>query len=71
MDRILEVMVGAFTLGLPALFFLLDQHARPNLRWIKADQSPPFWGQMVVVVGIGLAVLVALAAPFAGFVPTH
>jgi len=70
-DRILGVMVGAFTLGLPMLFFFLDQRSRPNLLWIREGEPPPLWGHMIVVVGVALAVLVALASPIAGFSATH
>jgi len=63
--------LGAFTLGLPMFFGLLDQRDFPRMRWIEDDEPTPWWGHMVVVVGVILAVLVALAAPISGFHPTH
>ena len=71
MDNLLEILVGAFTLGLPLWFASLDQKFLPGLRWIDEGDPLPLWGRMVVVVGLGLAVLIALAAPFAGFHPSH
>jgi hypothetical protein len=71
MSPLLEVIVGALTLGLPLLFALLDTRAFPNLRWIGAGDPPPAWGRSVVLVGIAVAVLIALAAPIAGFHPEH
>ena len=71
MDNLLEILLGTFTLGLPLWFAFLDQKVLPKLRWVDEGAPPPVWGRMVVVVGIGLVVLVALAAPFSDFHPTH
>ena len=71
MDRILEILVGVFTLGLPVLFVLLDQKARPNLLWIGTGDPPPLWGHSIVVIGVALAILVALAEPMTGVDPHH
>ena len=71
MTSSLEILVGILVLGLPLWFASLDRAAFPNLRWIEGSDPPPLWGKMVVVVGVALAVLIALAAPFAGFEATH
>jgi hypothetical protein len=68
---ILEFLVGGLTLGLPAWFAYLDRGSFPRLKWIGEGDPPPPWGRMVVVVGVGLAVLIALAAPLSGFDPVH
>jgi len=67
----LEFLVVGLTLGLPLWFAFLDRRALPRLRWIGDGDSPPLWGRLVVVIGMGLAVLIALAAPISGFHPTH
>lgn len=69
--NLLEILVGVFTLGLPVWFAFLDRHTFPGLRWVQGDEPPPLWGRMVVVVGVALGVLIALAAPFAGFETAH
>ncbi len=68
---ILEFLVGGLTLGLPVWFAFLDRGVFPRLKWIGEGDSPPLWGRTVVVVGVGLAVLIALAAPLSGFDPAH
>ncbi len=68
---ILDFLVGGMTLGLPVFFLYLDWGASPRLKWIGEGDPAPLWGRMVVLVGVGLAVLIALAAPVAGFIPTH
>jgi hypothetical protein len=68
---LLKILVGALTLGLPLLFAFLDTRAFPNLRWIGEGHPSPAWGRSVVLVGIVLAVLIALAEPMAGFHPEH
>jgi hypothetical protein len=70
-DSVLGILVGGLTVGLPLWFAFLDQKALPQLRWIEEGDPPPLWGRMVVVVGVGLAILVALAEPFSGFHPPH
>ena len=69
MTLILEIIVGALTLGLPLWFAYLDRGVFPRLKWVKKGEGPPRWGRMVVLVGIGLVVLIALAAPIASFHP--
>jgi hypothetical protein len=65
------MLVGGLTVGLPIWFAFLDRKVFPRLRWIEEGAAPPLWGRLVVVVGVGLAVMVALAAPLSGFHPTH
>ena len=67
----MDLVLGVATFGLPLWFALLDRGAFPRLRWIREGEATPIWGHMVVVVGITLAVMVALAAPFSQFHPTH
>lgn len=69
MNTILEFVVGGLTLGLPGWFAYLDRRVFPRLRWVREDGSTPTWGHFVVAVGVGLAVLIALAAPLTGFQP--
>ena len=71
MSLLLEIVVGTLTLGLPLWFLLLDQGVFPKLKWVEDGEPPPFWGSMVVVVGVALAILIALASPFTGFHPSH
>jgi hypothetical protein len=63
--------VGLFTLGLPILFAVLDRMNFPGLKWVQEGDPTPIWGHLVVVVGVALAVLVALAAPISGFQSAH
>lgn len=67
----LKILLGTFTLGLPVWFAVLDRKAAPRLKWSREGGGIPTWGHMVVVVGVVLAVLVALAEPMAGFHPSH
>jgi hypothetical protein len=69
--RILELLVGGLTLGLPLWFAFLDRGVFPRLKWVEEGEGPPAWGRMVVWVGAGLAVLIALSSPISGFHPTH
>ena len=71
MESFVGILVGSLTLGLPVWFFFLDQRFFPRLKWVGEGHPPPLWGKMVVVVGITIGILVALAAPFSGFHPTH
>lgn len=71
MSDLLQVLVGLLTLGLPLWFAYLDRRAFPRLRWIGEGESIPLWGRLVVVVGVGLAILVAVSAPISGVQPTH
>ena len=71
LTSLLEIVVGGLTLGLPAFFAYLDGRAFPRLRWISEGEGPPTWGRLVVWIGAGLAILIALASPIAGFHPTH
>ena len=71
LTAIVAALVGAFSLGLPIWFAFLDQKALPGLLWMGEGEPTPLWGHLVVVVGLLLAVLVAVAAPFSGFEATH
>ena len=71
MSLALEILLGTLTVGLPVWFAFLDRKAAPRLKWSPEGKGIPTWGHMVVVVGVVLAVLVALAAPIAGFHPSH
>ena len=71
MPAILELFVGGLTVGLPIWFAFLDRKAFPALKWVGEGNPAPLWGRMVVVVGVALTVLIALAAPFSGFETTH
>ena len=71
MTLFLEILIGGLTLGLPLWFAFLDQGVFPKLKWVGEGDPPPLWGRSVVFVGVMLAVLIALAAPIAGFHPTH
>jgi hypothetical protein len=71
MEKVLEILVGGFTLGLPIWFVFLDRRVRPRVKRVGEGDSPPLWGRMVIVVGAGLAVLIALAAPLSDFNPGH
>ncbi len=68
---LLNIIVVVLTLGLPFWFAYLDRGVFPRLKWVRPSDSPPAWGQAVVFVGIGLAILIALAAPIAGFHSSH
>lgn len=61
MTVLLETLVGSLTLGLPLWFAYLDQKALPRLTWVGEGDPPPRWGRLVVLVGVALAVLIALA----------
>ena len=71
MPGFLEFLIGFLTLGLPLWFAFLDQRAFPGMRWVAEGRGTPVWGNSVVVVGVVLAVLIALAAPISGFHPSH
>ena len=71
MFRILTVLIGVFTLSLPAWFAYLDRKAFPRLRWVEEGEGPPLWGKLVVVVGVGLVILIAYVAPWADFESLH
>lgn len=71
MLRLLEILVGTLTLGLPVWFAYLDRGAFPKLLWIQDGDPPPIWGRLVVLVGVGLGVLIALAAPFSEIDSSH
>ena len=71
MAQLLEIVVGGLTLGLPLWFAYLDRGVFPKLKWVWEGKGTPAWGHAVVFVGVGLAVLIALAAPVAGFHPEH
>jgi len=65
------IVLGVFTLGLPLWFFLQDRKVFPRLKWGEEGGTTPFWGHLVVVVGLALAVLVALSAPLSAFHSSH
>lgn len=71
MAAFLNVLLGALTLGLPLWFSYLDTGVFPSLKWVRPGEAPPLWGRMVVFIGVGLAILVAIAAPIAGFHAEH
>ena len=71
MASLLQVLLGALTLGLPLWFHLQDRRVFPRLRWIREGEGPPAWGRAVVFVGVAVVILIALAAPIAGFHPEH
>jgi hypothetical protein len=71
MTTLLSALIGGLTLGLPLWFAFLDRQAFPRLRWMDEGEPTPTWGHWVVVVGVFLAVLVALAAPLSEFQPPH
>lgn len=71
MTGILTLVVGIFTLGLPVWFAFLDRRAGLKLKWVASGEAPPLWGRLVVLVGIGLALLIAVAAPISGFDASH
>jgi hypothetical protein len=71
LQTLVEILVGGLTLAIPFWFAFLDRLKFPELRWTGNTGRTPFWGHLVLVVGVGLAVLIALAAPLSGFHPTH
>lgn len=68
---ILKLLVGASTLGLPIWFAILDRKAFPRLKWIGEGEPIPRWGHTIVIVGILLAVLIAVVSPISGPDPGH
>ena len=71
MGLLLHLLVGTFTLGLPAWFAYLDRESFPRMRWMDEGEPTPTWGHWVVVLGALLAVLVAVAAPISEFHSSH